>query len=566
MIADLLHLTTKHRRILEALLREHLPDVEVWVYGSRVNGRSHDGSDLDLVLLGPGLKEISSGQLGDFKEAVRESTIPFLVEARDWARLPERFHREIERNFVVLVGDSDELYDRGYSGKADEWRKTVYGKFPSGFSKDSLENLCNHESGVQTGPFGSQLHKRDYVSNGTPILTVEHLGENRILHKDLPQVSDYDRERLYKYSLRKGDIVFSRVGSVDRRALVSEAEEGWLFSGRCLRVRPDPDKIDSGYLSYFFGQPMFQEHIRSIAVGATMPSLNTRILSDVEVYYPSLPEQCTIAHILGTLDDKIEMNRRINETLETMARAVFQDWFVDFGPVRAKMEGREPYFPSDLWDLFPDALSDDRKPIGWTTYTLAALACHHRATLSPIAEPERIYEHYSIPAYDAGNQPLLNIGDSIKSNKTIVPDGAVLLSKLNPDIERVWLPNPVGGAPKVASTEFLTLTPLSPATRGVLFCLFKSKRFRTEMAAMVTGTSKSHQRVSPKALLASDVFVADPRLMDAFDQVVHPWIDRLLLNRLQTATLAHTRDLLLSKLISGEIRTSQAENVIGAVA
>ena len=102
-MADRLHLLPKHRWALEALLRKHLPDVEVWAYGSRVNGRSHDGSDLDLVLRGLALKEIPSGQLGDFEEAVRESNIPFLIEARDWARLPERFHREIERDHVVLL-------------------------------------------------------------------------------------------------------------------------------------------------------------------------------------------------------------------------------------------------------------------------------------------------------------------------------------------------------------------------------------------------------------------------------------------------------------------------------
>lgn len=100
---DRLHLQPKHRELLEALLRAHLPDVEVWAYGSRVSGKSHDGSDLDLVLRGPGLKEIPPGRLGDFEEAVRESTVPFLVEARDWARLPERFHGEIERNHAVLI-------------------------------------------------------------------------------------------------------------------------------------------------------------------------------------------------------------------------------------------------------------------------------------------------------------------------------------------------------------------------------------------------------------------------------------------------------------------------------
>ena len=328
-MTERLHLSPKHRAVIESLLREHLPGVEVWAHGSRVNGRSHDGSDLDLVLRGSGLQEIPVGLVADFEEAVRDSSIPFLVKARDWARLPERFHREIERGYVVLVGkvEQDQLAAPV---------ETVYGRFPSGFLEGRLANLCDSDGGIQTGPFGSQLHQEDYVSVGTPIVTVEHLGENRILHRNLPCVSDYDRDRLSKYALRRGDVVFSRVGSVDRRALVREPEEGWLFSGRCLRVRPDSAKIDSRYLSYFFGLSTFQAHIRSIAVGATMPSLNTQLLSDVTIFYPPLPEQRAIAHILGTLDDKIELNRRMNETLEAMARALFKSWFVDFDPVRAK--------------------------------------------------------------------------------------------------------------------------------------------------------------------------------------------------------------------------------------
>ena len=119
-MADRLHLKPKHRQVLEALLREHLPDVEVWAYGSRVSGHSHDGSDLDLVLRGPGLKEIPIGQLGDFEEAVRESSIPFLVEARDWARLPERFHREIERDHVVLMTRTCRGASRK-TGYTDKW-------------------------------------------------------------------------------------------------------------------------------------------------------------------------------------------------------------------------------------------------------------------------------------------------------------------------------------------------------------------------------------------------------------------------------------------------------------
>ena len=98
-----LDLPRRYRDQIEALLREHMPDVEVWAYGSRVSGRSHEGSDLDLVLRGPDLKRIDSGQLADLIEALEESNVPIIVQAHDWARLPERFHREIEREYVVLV-------------------------------------------------------------------------------------------------------------------------------------------------------------------------------------------------------------------------------------------------------------------------------------------------------------------------------------------------------------------------------------------------------------------------------------------------------------------------------
>lgn len=142
-------------------------------------------------------------------------------------------------------------------------------------------------------------------------------------------VSDEDKERLNKYVLGEGDIVFSRVGSVDRRAYVSKNEDGWMFSGRCLRVRVNKEIVDPKYLSYYFGQKSFKEHIRMIAVGATMPSINTEILSGVNLNLPDLPEQHSIASILSSLDDKIDLLHRQNKTLEALAETLFRQWFVE---------------------------------------------------------------------------------------------------------------------------------------------------------------------------------------------------------------------------------------------
>ena len=167
---------------------------------------------------------------------------------------------------------------------------------------------------IQTGPFGSQLHKEDYVDIGTPIVTVEHLGNKRFTEQNLPCVSDEDKERLSKYVLRQGDIVFSRVGSVDRCSYVSDEYAGWMFSGRCLRVRPFAE-IDPEYLYYYFTLETTKQFVRGIATGATMPSINTKFMGEVPVTYPSLDIQRKIADILATIDEKIELNNAINENL-----------------------------------------------------------------------------------------------------------------------------------------------------------------------------------------------------------------------------------------------------------
>lgn len=169
-------------------------------------------------------------------------------------------------------------------------------------------------SDIQTGPFGSQLHKEDYVDDGTPIVTVEHLGNRVFTEQNLPRVSNEDKQRLSKYILKEGDIVFSRVGSVDRCSFVDSQHTGWLFSGRCLRVRPF-EEISPLFLYYFFCLESTKKFIRNIAVGATMPSINTKLMGEIEVSYPDKQVQEKIANLLGAIDNKIELNNAINDNL-----------------------------------------------------------------------------------------------------------------------------------------------------------------------------------------------------------------------------------------------------------
>ena len=167
---------------------------------------------------------------------------------------------------------------------------------------------------IQTGPFGSQLHKEDYVEVGTSIVTVEHLGNRVFTEQNLPMVSAEDKERLSKYVLKEGDIVFSRVGSVDKSSYVDAAHDGWMFSGRCLRVRPR-EQLNALYLYYYFCLEETKRYVRNIAVGATMPSINTKLLGEVPITYPDIDTQRKIAQVLAAIDDRIENNSKINDNL-----------------------------------------------------------------------------------------------------------------------------------------------------------------------------------------------------------------------------------------------------------
>ncbi|WP_396215543.1 restriction endonuclease subunit S [Gemmatimonas sp.] len=180
-------------------------------------------------------------------------------------------------------------------------------------------------SQVKTGPFGSSLHESDYVDEGTPIITVEHLGEFGVEHRNLPLVSEDDRRRLSAYALFIGDIVFSRVGSVDRNALIRPSEAGWLFSGRLLRVRPAARIVNSSFLSFQFHSEAFVAQVKQVAVGQTMASLNTRILNGLPVTLPSLAEQQAIAGALSDMDSEITALEARREKTVALKQAMMQE-------------------------------------------------------------------------------------------------------------------------------------------------------------------------------------------------------------------------------------------------
>jgi type I restriction enzyme, S subunit len=398
----------------------------------------------------------------------------------------------------------------------------------------------------------------------------EIFAHNRLFCIPMDRVPMTEKE-IQTSLLSKGDLLFARQSLVlegaGKCAIFIDDDEPVTFESHIIRVRLNPETACAHFYYYYFRSPQGRGNMFSIVEqGAGASGIRGSDLAVLRVPSTNIGDQKAIAEVLGALDDKIELNRQMNETLEEMARVIFKDWFVDFGPTRAKMEGREPYLEPDLWSLFPDRMDEETGlPEGWTKRPVIDLAERCHKSVKPQNAPEESFEHYSLPAYDSDQEPTMERGEAIKSNKTLVLDGAVLLSKLNPRIPRVWLPRPKIGLQQICSTEFLTWVCKPPATRAFLYGLFTSPSFLSHLQGMVTGTSGSHQRVIPGAVDVMNVTWATDGISEGFDALVTPLLNKIQYNRDENQTLAKMRDALLPKLMSGEIRVRATEKEVEAV-
>lgn len=379
-------------------------------------------------------------------------------------------------------------------------------------NKQFLRNIAD----IQTGPFGSQLHKEDYVDIGTPIVTVEHLGNRTFTEQNLPKVSAEDKARLSKYVLAEGDIVFSRVGSVDRCSYVDTAHDGWMFSGRCLRVRPNSE-IDPLFLYYFFCLEETKQFVRNIAVGATMPSINTKLLGEVEIDLPSMEDQRKIAATLSSLDDKIETNQKINDHLEQQAATLFKALFVDLAPF------------------------DGTMPPNWTISTLGDVTemgagGDKPKESSPVKTPLCPYPIYSNGINDYGlygytNEPKIKVESVTVSARGTI--GYVCLRHI----------------PYVPIVRLVTLIPDTKVLSAKYLYLYLR-------LLHITGTGTTQQQLTVPDFRKTEIVIPDKNTMDSFTETVTPLFERIWANEDENTKLAEVRDALLPKLMSGEIDVS----------
>ena len=383
---------------------------------------------------------------------------------------------------------------------------------------------------IQTGPFGSQLHKEDYVETGTPIVTVEHLGNRVFTGQNLPRVSDSDKARLIKYTLSTGDIVFSRVGSVDRCSYVDKSHDGWMFSGRCLRVRPT-ELVDSLYLYYYFCLEETKQFVRNIAVGATMPSINTKLLGEVEIALPDLNNQKRIAAVLSSLDDKIENNQKLNDNLEQQAQSYFQELFVD----NADPEWTTGTI-SDLGTVVGGSTPSKAKP---EYYTESGIAWITPKDLSN--NKSKFVSH--------GENDITELGLR-NSSASIMPEGTVLFSSRAP-IGYIAI-----AAGEVTTNQgFKSVVPKPEI--GTQFVYFFLKNTLPVIEGMASGST--FKEVSGSTMKNVPAVIPDAETLAKFSDFCAPIFAQQRILEEQNQSLATLRDNLLPKLMSGEIDVSAVQ-------
>lgn len=379
---------------------------------------------------------------------------------------------------------------------------------------------------VQTGPFGSQLHASDYVSHGTPSIMPTNIGSRlEIITDSIVYVKDEDIERLAKYTVKEGDIVYSRRGDVEKCAFITKEQTNWLCGTGCLRVRITSKKLHPKFCAYYFSSPEIKSWVSNNAVGTTMPNLNSTILGQLPLVIPELPEQTAIATVLSSLDEKIDLLHRQNKTLEGLAEVVFRAWFVE----GAKSE--------------------------WDEAILRDIADHCKESVNPSKQPDAVFHHFSLPAFDDGKNPRPELGAEILSNKYKVVPNSIMVSKLNPRFPRIWalFGNDIPDNP-ICSTEFQIVLPKKPVYFSFIYYFLKSYQVTQELIGAASGTSGSHQRVNPDDIFNLSFQMPPIKLIEDFDSFTKPFFEKIKTNTQQIRTLTGVRDTLLPKVMSGEVR------------
>ena len=509
---------------VQSILSQHVPSLEARAFGSRVSWNARSTSDLDLALLTT--VPLDFTLKADLREAFAQSALPFRVDIVDWAATSEDFREVIEQEYVVLQDRRKIDFKNN-----DAWREIPL--------KDIAEIIMG-----QSPPSSTY----NALGSGLPFFQgVKDFGYRH----PTPRVYCSVPSRIAK----PGDILFSvrapigRVNIADRKCA----------TGRGLAIVKPFDSSEARFLEFVLKNMAFQwEELE--AGGSVFGNATKKDLERLSILWPChKQERKTIAHILGTLDDKIALNHQMNQTLEEMARALFKSWFVNFDPVHAKMEKRwlagQPFLDwfSEFYHLFPKKFvnSDTGNiPEGWKVGKLSDISKLLKRRISPsdldLRTPYIGLEHMPKRSIALANWEKAS---KVKSSKSGFRKGDVLFGKLRPYFHKVGI-SPIDG---ICSTDILVLAPVSRSWSAFLLLCVSDSKFIRYVTQSTTGTRMP--RTDWKKMQLYKIYLPTKDVIEAFQNITQVLIDQIVINIHEIKMLTDLRNTLLPKILSGQVRS-----------
>lgn len=455
----------------------------------------------------------------------------------------------------------------------------------------AIENIGKVKSGKRL-PKGEELVSFETES---PYIRLVDVSKGRIESTNLKYLRPETQQKISRYIVNSNDVCLAIVGhTIGMVFYIDDIWDGVNLTENAARITDVSSEFNSRFIYYYLNSPIGQSDILSRIVGSAQGKLPLYNIKSLEIPKPPKIHQDEIAKILSSLDNKIDLNRQMNQTLEKMAQTLFKSWFVDFDPVidnaldagnpiPDELQGRAELrkatrkaqaaqgkkgLPEDIRQLFPSEFELSQEPSvgisgwvpkGWVAGNLSHLAELKTKSVHPNREPSKQWFQFSLPAFDLGKIPSQDFGVEIKSGKYWVIENVVLVSKLNPITPRIWLPQIIDECNSVCSTEFMPFEPIKAHHRYYLYSLMCSDNMKLEIQSRVTGTTGSHQRVQPKKIAKLPILLPKEELIVMYSSFTGVIFGKEQENLNVNMKLSKLRDMLLPKLISGELSLDSVE-------
>ena len=427
----------------------------------------------------------------------------------------------------------------------------------------TFAELVGGRGNIIGGPFGSNLTQADYTQYGMPIIRGSNMQQaGRFIGGEFAYVSEEKASRLSSNQISPGDVVVTQRGTLGQVSLVpSNGPSRYIVSQSQMGVRAL--NAEPMFVYYLLRSPAFASLLEGATIQTGVPHINMGILRSWEVGAPGRREQVRIADLLGSLDDAIDLNRGMAETLEEMARALFQSWFIDFDPVRAKAENLPTGLSDDLAALFPNSFGEDGLPEGWELDSVGSLVDVNPRISVPVGARVPYVDMAALPTRSARVRCFIErpagSGSRFQNDDTLV-------ARITPCLENgktaiVDFLNP--GEAAWGSTEFIVMRPRAGIPSSWPYLLARHEPFRAHLIASMSGTS-GRQRVPPSSVERWEIAQPSEQVLKAFGELTSPMFRRIQTLDAGGDRLAALRDVLLPRLISGELRITDAEREVAA--